>query len=164
MSRYYPDEGAAILAAAADTATAKNWPPYLLPAVQPLIDLADTRTGQNGYPDRGAWLAALAALWIADLTEDPAPGWVELGGWIGDAANLALQQNQRASAFATIWDRVKNGFLTAATTTANAAANLAENVAEAAADVGTGAAWVGLLGLLGLGLAAIFAARGGSRG
>lgn len=147
-SRYWPKEADAILAAARETAAAKSWPSYLLDSVPALIAVADDRA-EVGDRGKGAWLAALAALWIADLTDEPAPGWLQVGGYIGDAANLALRNGEgKSGAFATIWRDVREAFLAGADLVAHAA----EKGADALGKVGAG---IGLIGLAGLGLVAL---------
>ena len=111
LSRYYPQEAAAVYDAATQAAEANNWPPYLLSAIPALFSLTDDRTdpGDGGGPTRGAWLAALAALWVADMDDDEIPpGYQKISSFIGDAANLALGSDYRSktapSAFRKIWD------------------------------------------------------------
>ena len=160
-SRYYPDEAAAILEAAQEAAAAKSWPDWLIAGIVRMLKLADDRAGVNGFPLRGAWLATAAAILVADLDEEPAPGWTKFAGFVGDAANRALKENQQAGAFPRIWAEVKGVFLSAASAAGAAALSAAETAA------GT-TAFMGQLLILGAGLGLAWTlytlANGGRRG
>lgn len=138
-SRFYPAEAGAITSTARELAAANAWPQYLTDAIPAFFGLTDDRLDRDGeIPTKGAWLSALAALWVSDLKEEPAPGWYQVASVIGAAAELALAKEYQAasapSAFAAAWAKVKKG----AENAAQSVADTAEELADRADKIGKG--------------------------